>query len=334
MDIAEVGAGGGQDDLDQVSELELDDLPEIQQLIAMAASKLHENPQLKSSLLKYLTQIMMQGGRNIKLDIADFWDELQNNGDEPGSAQDLDNLPLDRLICALARLVSGPPQEKQDFAGTKKHITFPFSRHSSYEELRFLVAAFLPKDIYPCTVDPSTWTPAVSMQTLFGDLCSDTIFHHDATMHALFASCQPNPDNPTQQESQHSTARHTSNSQHNDARHTTQNQGQDTNNDERHIPHASHTTVPPTHEASHTSLARAPHTSATAARTRPTHTTRTTTPLKRPSGPAQGDAVALSSARAKRRREVQDAVLGIGGKEWGGLRSVRGYSNQEPEEEL
>ena len=38
-----------------------------------------------------------------------------------------------------------------------RKITFPYSRHSSFPELCDLVAAFKPKDVYPCTVDESEW---------------------------------------------------------------------------------------------------------------------------------------------------------------------------------
>lgn len=62
---------------------------------------------------------------------------------------------------------------------------FPFSRHSSYKELRCLVQALRPKDIYPCTVSSSTWSAEVSMKTLFGDLCSADLFSHDARMYEL-----------------------------------------------------------------------------------------------------------------------------------------------------
>ncbi|KAK2599218.1 hypothetical protein N8I77_010989 [Diaporthe amygdali] len=36
-------------------------------------------------------------------------------------------------------------------------IRFPYSRHSSYGELRYLVGALKPKDIWPCTVDTVRW---------------------------------------------------------------------------------------------------------------------------------------------------------------------------------
>jgi hypothetical protein len=36
-------------------------------------------------------------------------------------------------------------------------ITFPYSRHSSYAELRDLVTIFKPVDVYPCTVNKTGW---------------------------------------------------------------------------------------------------------------------------------------------------------------------------------
>jgi hypothetical protein len=45
-----------------------------------------------------------------------------------------------------------------------------------------LVEAFKPKDIFPCTVDPSTWSEEVSIRNLFGHLCSGTLFVHDELM--------------------------------------------------------------------------------------------------------------------------------------------------------
>ncbi|KAI5821344.1 hypothetical protein BZA77DRAFT_383744 [Pyronema omphalodes] len=61
-------------------------------------------------------------------------------------------------------------------------IQFPYSRHSSLGELRAFVAAFRPKDVYQNTCDETTWTPQVSVETLYGDLCSERIFAHDNEM--------------------------------------------------------------------------------------------------------------------------------------------------------
>lgn len=62
---------------------------------------------------------------------------------------------------------------------------FPYSRHSSYGELLDLVEAFKPKDLFPCTVDKATWRDEVSMQNLFGHLCSGKEFAHDRHMREI-----------------------------------------------------------------------------------------------------------------------------------------------------
>ncbi|GAB7351741.1 hypothetical protein MBLNU459_g2325t2 [Dothideomycetes sp. NU459] len=358
IDIAEVGAGGGQGDMDQIYELELDDITAIGQLIAMTTSKLHDNPQLQSSLLDWLSKIMMQGGASVKLDIGEFWNELQGDGNDLSHGQDLDNLSLDRLIPALARLVSGTSLDRKDFADIKRRITFPFSRHSSYEELRHLVAAFQPKDVYPCTVDHKKWTPEVSMETLFGDLCSTQTFLHDKSMHALTTRQSRASDlNSSKSEQQQQQQ---------------QQQQLNSPDDERHPPHSPSATPPgndskanpaatpqqpasANHEtkaqpapqpATTNIIAATPAPAAVAAlsRSRPSaaepHTpapARATASVQPAAGAKRGGTspvAAGASGRAKKRKEVEASVLGTGGKTWAGLRSVSGYHNQEPEREL
>jgi DNA cross-link repair 1C protein len=48
-------------------------------------------------------------------------------------------------------------ESKEQEQGLPRMITFPYSRHSSYAELCDLVRVFRPKDVYACTVNPSTW---------------------------------------------------------------------------------------------------------------------------------------------------------------------------------
>jgi len=62
---------------------------------------------------------------------------------------------------------------------------FPYSRHSSYDELCHLVDAFKPKDVYPCTTDVESWHEGISIQSLFGHLCSGSHFTHDREMRRL-----------------------------------------------------------------------------------------------------------------------------------------------------
>lgn len=62
---------------------------------------------------------------------------------------------------------------------------FPYSRHSSYEELCGLVKAFEPVDIYPCTINEDYMDLSVSIASLFGHLCSGSTFAHDEEMEML-----------------------------------------------------------------------------------------------------------------------------------------------------
>jgi DNA cross-link repair 1C protein len=62
------------------------------------------------------------------------------------------------------------------------------------------VQAFRPKDIYPCIIDRYTYTVDVSMEMLFGDLCSANIFQADKDLHAELGFKDPEAE-----ESQRST---------------------------------------------------------------------------------------------------------------------------------
>jgi len=65
--------------------------------------------------------------------------------------------------------------------------SFPYSRHSSYKELRHLVGKFRPLDVYPCVVDENNWSESRSIRALFGDLCYGDRFAHDEEMRLLQA---------------------------------------------------------------------------------------------------------------------------------------------------
>ena len=74
--------------------------------------------------------------------------------------------------------------------------TFPYSRHSSYEELCHFVSVFEPKDVYPCVVEAVTWSPNISVEVLFGRFCSGTSFTHDHEMHLLHEQRMPRVQTP------------------------------------------------------------------------------------------------------------------------------------------
>lgn len=48
-------------------------------------------------------------------------------------------------------------REQGMYQALPKVITFPYSRHSSYDELCDLLKVFKPKDVWPCTEDPYQW---------------------------------------------------------------------------------------------------------------------------------------------------------------------------------
>lgn len=117
VEIAELGAGGGQGDLNQQHELEVSDAELVGQLMALCASKLHGQTQLLSSVLQMLTSVINDRVQSIKLE--DF-----NLTNEYGSAtgedhlHDLEDLPLEKLVPTLAKIVMKQKQKKVQSSGS------------------------------------------------------------------------------------------------------------------------------------------------------------------------------------------------------------------------
>ncbi len=83
---------------------------------------------------------------------------------------------------------------KQEYPGKPSNqlpnlIVFPYARHSSLPELRYLVKTLKPKDVWPCTFDFPGWERrGITIRNLFGDYCSGNIFAHDGLMERMFDS--------------------------------------------------------------------------------------------------------------------------------------------------
>lgn len=107
MEIAELGAGGGQGDLNQQHELEVPDAAVIGQLMALCASKLHGQKGLLSDVLEMLSTTVSDRMRNIKLEDFNMAGDIGAiPQDEPLDTSTLEDFPLDKLVPALVRLVT------------------------------------------------------------------------------------------------------------------------------------------------------------------------------------------------------------------------------------
>ncbi|RSL98893.1 hypothetical protein CDV31_012414 [Fusarium ambrosium] len=172
--LAEVGVGGGGDDLQREAELDFLDQASLATLINLVLSSDTLSTETIQALKEILTQAVSTG-RNIPLD----WDITS-----------LDNHSAQEIVQMLAeRLVNSKKAVAEDVAGQAelpKTIYFPYSRHSSYPELCHFVETFRPKDVWPCTANPTEWMRnGTSIASLFGHLCSGDEFDHDIIMHSF-----------------------------------------------------------------------------------------------------------------------------------------------------
>ena len=109
IEMAELGAGGGQGDLNQQHELEIGDTAVVAQLMALCATKLQGQPQLQSSVLQMLSSAISDHRPSIALD--DF-SLTATHGSADAGVDDLDELPIDELVPALAKVVTKMKQKK------------------------------------------------------------------------------------------------------------------------------------------------------------------------------------------------------------------------------
>ena len=167
-EVLEIGAGGGWRDFHQTLELEQIDDPAAAKVLELCRKYLGDQNDLEE-VLEQITIALQQRtlpieGFNLdqkeKINIADFLKILANT--------------------AIEQNTQRPPRTVAKTCQQDRVIHFPYSRHSSYQELRDLVSRFEPEDICPCTVDINTWTDNLSMESLFGDLCRRaTTWHYD-----------------------------------------------------------------------------------------------------------------------------------------------------------
>ncbi|KAF4203717.1 hypothetical protein CNMCM8927_008394 [Aspergillus lentulus] len=181
--VPEIGAGGGGGDLYQTHELELPDQSSLEQLESLCLEQIGD-PETLSQTRQALAEAFKSKNKALSLDSYGM--------------KDVSDIPLQELVHILGRGRSDKEMWSDDVkvstlrdtVGNRlpKTVYFPYSRHSSYEELCELVSAFKPRDVYPCTVDALEWDEDVSMRSLFGHLCSGHEFVHDQYMRDTIAN--------------------------------------------------------------------------------------------------------------------------------------------------
>jgi hypothetical protein len=115
-EIAEVGAGGGHGDLNQTHSLELYDLGSVQQLLAICNRALQAQPELREPMKEWFSTLMKNGKESIDLDLEILRDEVEiiSQDGRPDDEFDMDNLPIDKLVPALTRLITGKSKQEEE----------------------------------------------------------------------------------------------------------------------------------------------------------------------------------------------------------------------------
>ncbi|KAI2768239.1 Metallo-hydrolase/oxidoreductase [Daldinia loculata] len=170
-DMAEVGIGGGGDDLAQKPTLETEGIRALLELIKQKGEVLGD---LEPAITQFLQKALVVS-RDVDLDIGRF------SFKEEYSFTEIVN-SLARRVEEIQNPVNKIRGEDQPDVLTNQ-IAFPYARHSSLPELRHFVKTFKPTDIWPCTVDPKSWAKeGFTIRKLFGDICTGDVFQHDLLM--------------------------------------------------------------------------------------------------------------------------------------------------------
>ena len=187
-EIRELGAGGGWKDLYPTAQFRLEESVTVQQLLTLCAPLVSD----KGAGAK----VMQMLGKSVS--IQDLY--LTLNKSEEVKVENDSSLRPEEFVALLSKILGqGKPSDPTDalldqLPKPEIHINdtihFPYSRHSSYNELRHLVNEFQPRDICPCTVCPEAWSEELSMEALFGDLCSEQTFYHDQETRDLVAEVE------------------------------------------------------------------------------------------------------------------------------------------------
>jgi DNA cross-link repair 1C protein len=173
-ELEEIGAGGGGGDLYQTPEIEISNGFTMEALETICEDVV-EDAATRTRIFEAFQAAKNSCSRRVSLQ------GLEVDGDVELSLKQ-----FARLVSKAEDWKGGQilPQDRGQRIEQQDVIRFPYSRHSSYDELRHLVKSLHPTEVHACTVDLASWSVEVSMQSLFGDLCSGQVFHQDVEVRA------------------------------------------------------------------------------------------------------------------------------------------------------
>ncbi|KAI1856919.1 hypothetical protein JX265_000729 [Neoarthrinium moseri] len=201
MDWAEVGLGGGGDDLEQEADVEDLTLEHLQPLFDMIGESRDLSVCAKEQIKNLLRSLVAKSRLpEAEVPMSEISEDVRTR---LGSII----FSMVRSVATAKELSRSLPRSQAAADKLPNRITFPYARHSSYPELRHLVETFKPKDVWPCTVDISHWQECgITMRKLFGPYCSGNIFEYDQLVEELIkkrsASLNPHVQKANDEESQ------------------------------------------------------------------------------------------------------------------------------------
>ncbi|KAL8724304.1 MAG: hypothetical protein Q9166_008021, partial [cf. Caloplaca sp. 2 TL-2023] len=192
-DVPELGAGGGGGDLAQAHELELTDPEAGLKLIELCKGRIRDDKML-TQILRLVEDALCSDRKSVALNLFDAslkedvipLEDLAHLLMKAAARNDYLQHQADSLAQPLHQLSAERVQSTVEAeAENARHMRFPYSRHSSYTEMCHLLSVFRPLDVYPCVTDEESWSPTISIESLFGHLCTGTSFLHDQEMRLI-----------------------------------------------------------------------------------------------------------------------------------------------------
>ncbi|ROT36425.1 artemis protein [Sodiomyces alkalinus F11] len=180
VDRLEVGIGGGGEDLEREVEIDVLSKEDLSRLLRLVTDDNDIPADVRASVSDYLVRTTLHG-RSLSLDL--FMSSLEDKN-EASLRSALASLTKKSQLGRGEKIVATNVDHADHVDGVLPDtVTFPYSRHSSYEELCHLVQTFMPRDVWPCTVDPIEWHKNnITIKSLFGRHCSGDTFAHDLHM--------------------------------------------------------------------------------------------------------------------------------------------------------